>query len=119
MASILVVEDFEDSRYSLCRLLELSGHTTLEARDGSEAVRVASDEHPDLILMDVSLPDIDGITATERIRAAGGRRVPIIVLSAHDAEQFHERATSAGCDAYVTKPVDFERLEALIRNYVG
>ena len=119
MANILVVEDFEDSRFSLCRLLELSGHTTLEARNGLEAVRVATYSRPDLILMDVSLPDIDGITATEQIRAAGGPRMPIIVLSAHDAEQFHERAVTAGCDAYITKPVDFERLEALIRNYLG
>jgi CheY-like chemotaxis protein len=119
MANILVVEDFEDSRYSLCRLLELAGHHVLEARDGAEAVNVALAGGPDLILMDVSLPDIDGITATEQIRAAGGRRVPIIVLTAHDAEQFHDRATAAGCDGYITKPLDFERLETLIAHYVG
>ena len=119
MAIILVVEDFEDSRFSLCRLLEMSGHAVLEARDGAEAIAAAVGERPDLVLMDVSLPDIDGITATERIRTELGPELPIIILSAHDAEQFYERATAAGCDDYVTKPLDFDRLERLIHHYVG
>ena len=119
MANILVVEDFEDSRYSLCRLLEMSGHRVLEAKDGGEAVAVALREHPDIILMDLSLPDIDGIAATERIRLAEpSHHTPIIVLSAHDTEGFHARAFAAGCDDYVTKPLDYGELESLIARYV-
>lgn len=119
MARILVVEDFDDSRFSLCRLLELSGHRVLEAKDGREAVEVALRERPDLILMDLSLPDIDGIMATERIRRAEpARHTPIIVLSAHDTESFTARAFEAGCDDYVTKPLDYDELESLIARYV-
>ena len=120
MANILVVEDFEDSRFSLCRLLEMSGHQVLEAKGGREAVEIALRERPDLILMDVSLPDMDGIMATAAIRdGEASSHTPIIVLSAHDASPFPERAFAAGCDDYVTKPVDFDRLEALIRRFTS
>ncbi len=119
MANILVVEDFEDSRYSLCRLLEMSGHRVIEAASGQEAVDAARRERLDVILMDLSLPDFDGVTATERIRSAEqGSRTPIIVLSAHDTSSFHDRAFQAGCDDYVTKPLDFDTLETLIARYV-
>ena len=115
MARILVVDDFEDSRFSLCRLLELSGHTVLEATNGNQAVEAAVGEQPDLVIMDVSLPGIDGITATARIRASEGiRQMPIVALSAHDTENYLERARRAGCDAYMTKPMDFDDLEKLI-----
>ena len=118
MANILVVEDFEDSRFSLCRLLEMSGHHVLEAKGGREAVEIALRERPDLILMDVSLPDMDGIMATEAIRdSEPPGRTPIIVLSAHDSPPFPQRAFAAGCDDYVTKPVDFDRLVALIERF--
>jgi CheY-like chemotaxis protein len=120
MASILVVEDFEDSRYSLCRLLEMSGHRVLEARTGREAVEGTLRQRPDLVLMDLSLPDIDGVEATEMIRAGEGeRRTPIVVLSAHDADMYRERAFAAGCDGYVTKPVDFDELERVIAGFVA
>ena len=120
MANILVVEDFDDSRFSLCRLLEMSGHHVLEARGGHEAVEIALRERPDLILMDVSLPDMDGIMATEAIRdGEPTERTPIIVLSAHDGPPFPQRAFAAGCDDYVTKPVDYDRLEALIERFTN
>lgn len=120
MATILVVEDFEDSRFSLCQLLQFSGHTVLEADSGGTAVEIALRDRPDLILMDMSLPDIDGVEATERIRAGeGDRRTPIVVLSAHDLPSFHERAFAAGCDDYMTKPVDFDELEARISRMLG
>ena len=115
MATILVVDDFEDSRFSLCRLLELSGYTVLEATDGLEAIEMAVGSAPDLVIMDVSLPEVDGITATERIRASEGvRQMPIVALSAHDTESYQQRAIAAGCQAYMTKPVDFADLESLI-----
>src|SRR6185369_16649803 len=92
MANILVVEDFDDSRFSLCRLLEMSGHHVLEATGGREAVDIALRERPDLILMDVSLPDMNDIMATEKIREREpGQRTPIIVLSAHDSPPFPQR----------------------------
>lgn len=115
MATILVVDDFEDSRFSLCRLLEFSGHTVLEATGGKQAVEIAIGKQPDIVLMDISLPDMDGMTATERIRATKDiRQMPIVALSAHDTESHHARASDAGCDAYVTKPMDFNELESLI-----
>jgi CheY-like chemotaxis protein len=120
MATILVVDDFEDSRFSLCRLLELSGHSVLEATDGRQAIDLAVGTQPDLVLMDVSLPEVDGITATAEIRAREGiRQMPIVALSAHDTESYQRRAIEAGCQAYVTKPVDFGELEALIDQMLG
>ncbi len=120
MATILVVDDFEDSRFSLCRLLEFSGHSVLEATDGRQAIDLAVGSQPDLVLMDVSLPDVDGITATAEIRARGGiRQMPIVALSAHDTESYQRRALDAGCQAYMTKPVDFGELEALIDEMLG
>ena len=115
MAKILVVDDFEDSRFSLARLLELAGHTVIEAADGRAAVEMTADERPDVVLMDLTLPILDGVEATEQIRAAGAHaEVPIVALSAHDTESHRSRALGAGCNAYVTKPVDFEALERLL-----
>lgn len=120
VANILVVDDFEDSRYSLCRLLEMSGHRTVEAKNGREAVDAALQGRPDIILMDLSLPDFDGVEATEQIRAGEPeRRTPIVVLTAYDTSTFQERAHKAGCDAYVTKPVDFDELERVIARFVA
>lgn len=110
---ILVVDDFEDSRFSLSRLLEIEGYEVLEAADGAQAIEKALSENPDLILMDMSLPIIDGMSATRQIKAQLGR-VPIIALSAHDGADYQIRAKEAGCDDYVTKPVDFDGLLSLI-----
>ncbi len=119
MAKILVVDDFDDSRFSLCRLLEMSGHETLEAKDGHEAVEIALRDRPDVVLMDVSLPDFDGIMATERIRRdEAPTRMSIIMLTAHDSDQFQDRALGAGADDFVTKPVDFDHLTTVIARHV-
>jgi two-component system cell cycle response regulator DivK len=120
VAKILVVEDFEDSRFSLCRLLEWSGHAVLEATDGRQAVDVALAERPDLILMDLTLPVLDGLEATRRIRAAPGMtRIPIVAVSGYDSEHYHAEALAAGCNAYATKPLDFDELERMIGRLVG
>lgn len=112
---VLLVEDTEDNRFMMKRLLEMSGYDVVEAVNGEEAVKLASAEHPDVILMDLSLPVVDGLGATRRIRAmAGPRRVPIIAVSAHDTADFHSEAVAAGCDAYITKPIDFAELEELV-----
>jgi CheY-like chemotaxis protein len=120
MSTILVVEDFEDSRFSLCRLLEMSGHEVYEAANGTEAIEIALGRRPDLILMDLSLPDIDGLMAAQRIRLGevGERQTPIIILSAHDTANFTTRAFEVGCNDYLTKPVDYEELEKLIDRYL-
>jgi CheY-like chemotaxis protein len=114
-ATVLVVEDFEDNRFMMRRLLEMSGYQVLEATNGAEAVELAGREHPDLILMDLSLPVLDGLAATRRIRNQGGlSKVPIIAVSAHDTADFHAEALAAGCNDYVTKPIDFDQLESLL-----
>jgi len=110
---ILVVDDFEDSRFSLSRLLEIEGYEVLEAADGAQAIEKALGESPDLILMDLSLPVIDGMSATRKIKAQL-EQVPVIALSAHDGAEYQNKAKEAGCDDYVTKPVDFDGLLALI-----
>ena len=112
---VLLVEDTEDNRFMMRRLLEMSAFEVVEAVNGEEAVRTAERELPDVILMDLSLPVVDGLGATRRIRALQPMKdVPIIAVSAHDTADFHSEALAAGCDAYITKPIDFAELEDLI-----
>lgn len=113
--TVLVVEDFEDNRFMMRRLLEMSGYRVVEAVNGQEAVEKAQAERPDLILMDLSLPHLDGLAATRRIREHDGLgKVPIVAVSAHDTADFHADALAAGCNEYVTKPIDFDQLESLL-----
>jgi two-component system, cell cycle response regulator DivK len=115
LTKVLLVEDTEDNRSMMRRLLELSGYVVVEAVNGEDAVRVAEAESPEVILMDLSLPIIDGLAATRRIRKLPGLSdVPIIAVSAHDTADFHHDALAAGCDAYITKPVDFAELESVL-----
>jgi len=113
--TLLLVEDTEDNRFMLRRLLEMEGYRVVEARNGEEAVKVAQNEKPALILMDLSLPVIDGLAATKRIRRIPELKdVPIIAVSAHESADFQEKALAAGCNSYITKPIDFGELENLI-----
>ncbi|HEV3468538.1 MAG TPA: response regulator [Pyrinomonadaceae bacterium] len=113
--TVLVVEDFEDNRFMMRRLLEMSGYRVLEAVNGKQAVEMALSEHPAIILMDLSLPMLDGLAATRRIREQNGlARVPIVAVSAHDSADFHAEALAAGCNEYVTKPIDFDQLVQLL-----
>ena len=113
--TVMVVEDFEDNRFMMRRLLEMSGYRVLEAVNGEEAVELAYRERPQLILMDLSLPQLDGLAATRRIRQYPDMKdVPIVAVSAHDTADFHADALAAGCNDYVTKPIDFDQLEALL-----
>jgi len=107
-------------RFMMRKLLEMEGYRVVEARNGEEAVKVAQAENPALILMDLSLPIIDGLAATRLIRKLPAlEKTPIIVVSAHDTADFQARALKAGCDRYITKPIDFERLEELIAELLG
>ena len=113
--TVLLVEDTEDNRFMMRRLLEMTGYRVIEAMNGEEAVRLAESECPQLILMDLSLPVIDGLAATRLIRKLPHcGSTPIIAVSAHDTSDFQLEAISAGCNSYVTKPIDFNELEELI-----
>jgi CheY-like chemotaxis protein len=113
--TVLLVEDTEDNRFMMRRLLEMTGYRVIEAMNGEEAVKLAQAESPSLILMDLSLPVIDGLAATRLIRKLPDLELtPIIAVSAHDTSDFQSEAIEAGCDTYVTKPIDFNELELLI-----
>jgi CheY-like chemotaxis protein len=110
-AKVLLVEDNEMNRDMLSRRLIKKGYTVTIAVDGLEAVARASSDGPDLILMDMSLPEIDGWEATRRIKAEPNTRdIPIIALTAHAMSGDREKAIEAGCDEFDTKPVDMKRL---------
>ena len=113
--TVLLVEDTEDNRFMMRRLLEMTGYRVVEATNGEEAVKLAEAESPQLILMDLSLPVIDGLAATRLIRQIPDfEAIPIIAVSAHDTSDFQSEAIDAGCNSYVTKPIDFNELETLI-----
>ena len=113
MATILVVEDNDENWDMIARRLERRGYRVVRAADGQEAVEMAARERPDLILMDVSLPVMDGLEATRRIRArAQAQTIPIIALTAHAMSGDRDRALQAGCDDYHAKPVELPRLLA-------
>jgi two-component system cell cycle response regulator DivK len=108
---ILYVEDNEDNVYVLKNRLIRAGHTVLVASDGAQAVTMAAAEQPNLILMDLSLPVLDGWEATRRIKAAPKtRHIPVIALTAHAMAGDREKAMAAGCDDFDTKPVEMSRL---------
>jgi CheY-like chemotaxis protein len=117
--TVLLVEDTEDNRFMMRRLLEMTGYRVVEAMNGEEAVKLAERESPQLILMDLSLPVLDGLAATRLIRKLPQLALtPIIAVSAHDTSDFQSEAIKAGCNSYVTKPIDFSELETLIRQLV-
>ena len=114
-ATILVVEDFEETRSAIKLLLELRGYRVLEAVNGHEAVEIARRERPDLVLMDLSLPLLDGFAATRSIREETQLRdVPIVAVTAHATPDYRVKAFAAGCDEFVTKPIDFDKLGNLL-----
>jgi CheY-like chemotaxis protein len=111
MPTILIVEDNELNRDMLTRRLERRGYATLTAVDGEQGLDVARRDQPNLILMDMSLPVMDGWEATKRLKSAPETRgIPIVALTAHAMSGDRERALEAGCDEYDTKPVEFPRL---------
>ena len=120
MNTILLVEDNEASRDALARRLERRGYQVLTAADGQQAVSVGQTAKPDLILMDLGLPVIDGWEATRRLKAdAASRHIPIIVLSAHAMTNDRELALAAGGNDFDTKPVRFQQLLEKIETLLG
>ena len=124
MSKILLVEDNEMNSDMLSRRLQRKGHEVLIAMDGAQGVELAQSENPDLILMDMSLPVLDGWEATQQLKALPEtREIPIIALTAHAMAGDREKCIEVGCDDYETKPVDFSRLlakiQALLENKVS
>ena len=120
MKKILLVEDNEMNRDMLSRRLVRNGYQVLLAVDGEQAVNVAAADLPDLVLMDMSLPVIDGWEATRRIKAAAPTaHIPIIALTAHAMAGDREQAMAAGCDDYDTKPIELARLIGKIEALLG
>jgi CheY-like chemotaxis protein len=111
MSKILLVEDNEMNRDMLSRRLQRKGHDVLIALDGVQGVELAQSQNPDLILMDMSLPIMDGWEATQQLKAAPETRgIPIIALTAHAMAGDREKCLEVGCDDYDTKPIEFSRL---------
>jgi CheY-like chemotaxis protein len=119
MSRILLVEDNEMNRDMLSRRLQRKGYSIVIAHDGEQGLAMACSEIPDLILMDISLPFIDGCEVTRRLKAnPRTRHIPVIALTAHALLTDRQRALDAGCDDYDTKPVDFIRLKEKIDNFL-
>ena len=120
MAKILLVEDNEMNRDMLSRRLARRGHEVVIAVDGRQGVEMASSESPEIILLDMSLPVMDGWDAARRLKSdSGTQTVPIIALTAHAMAGDREKALEAGCDDYDTKPVEFKRLLGKIEALLG
>ena len=118
MKKILIVDDEVDSRRMLKTFLEAIGHEIVEAEDGYEAVEMALAEHPDLIIMDMAMPLVDGVNSIKTMRLhADLIGTPILALTAFGSF-YDSRAYTAGCTAVIHKPVDFDQLEPVIANYV-
>ena len=120
MAKILLVEDNEMNRDMLSRRLIKKGYDLVMAMDGEQAIEMARSESPDLILMDISLPGLDGWEATRRLKAMPETEaIPIIALTAHAMAGDKEKCLEAGCNDYDTKPVEFPRLLSKIQEFLG
>ena len=118
-ALILLIEDHEDNRKIYSAILEHSGFRVLLAADGREGVRLAREGSPDLILMDISIPHIDGWQATEMLKSdPATAAIPVIALTAHALPEDRERAVAVGCDGYLTKPVEPRRVIEEVRRFL-
>ncbi len=116
---VLVVEDNRDNMTLIVDILESMDYSVIKAEDGEEGIRVAGTEHPDLILMDLSLPKIDGWDATRTIKADDKlKHIPIIALTAHAMVGDRERALEAGCDDYLTKPINLRTLAQKLATFL-
>ena len=118
--TIMIVEDYDDTRVLLRKVLEQLGYSVLEASNGQEAVDIAERERPDLILMDLDLPILDGIAATQRIRQhADLESVPIVAVTAYPMSYTHVKAFAKGCNEYMPKPIDMNELANLVNRYLS
>jgi len=118
MKKVLVVEDNEQNRYLMEYMLEKSGFTVFLARTGAEAMAMAINERPDLILMDIQLPDLDGLEVTRRIRASeADGKIPIVAVTSFAMAGDRQKALAAGCNGYIEKPINPESFLSEIHKY--
>jgi two-component system cell cycle response regulator DivK len=116
---ILVVEDNQDNREMVVKVLKFNGYQVVEAVDGEEAIEKAKAEDPDLILLDIFLPKMDGYEATRRLKGDTSlRNIPIIALTAHAMKGSMEEALAVGCDGYISKPIDVRELPKQIQHFL-
>ncbi|HEY6046433.1 MAG TPA: response regulator [Pyrinomonadaceae bacterium] len=119
-ATILLVEDFDDTRLIMKLWLMKQGYRVIEAENGEDAVMLAEQAHPDLIIMDMMMPGINGLDATRRIRQYQSlQKTPIVAVSAYGANEYRARAIAAGCDEYVSTPFEPDALGALIQRLLA
>ncbi|MGI8494329.1 MAG: response regulator [Pyrinomonadaceae bacterium] len=119
LKKVLIVEDYEDARTFMKFLVEGYGCEVVEAADGIEAIDIFKNQHPDLVLMDISLPVVDGLTATKAIREIDkSPKLPIIAVTAF-GKSFYKKAIEAGCNDLIDKPVDFDTLEPILNHYLN
>ena len=115
--TVLVVDDLDEGRSLVSQWFRMHGYHTVEAVNGQQAVEVALREHPDLILMDINMPQLDGFTAMRRMRAYEELRdIRIVAVTAQCAEELYGAAFDAGCNEFVAKPIDAQKLETIIRH---
>lgn len=118
--TILIAEDSADSREMMQLLLEQRGYQVVAASDGMHAIEVALSSRPDLVLLDLDLPKLDGLAVTRNLRLDPKfKDVPIVILSGHDPGRFRQDALDAGCDDYLLKPIDFDSLHELLDRMMG
>ena len=118
--TVLLVEDNEDNRIVYTTILKHYGYRVLEAHNGIEGVSLAREAHPDLILMDVGLPGLDGWEATRRLKAdEETRQIPVVALTAHALAEHRAQAMAVGCDGYLAKPVEPREVVAEVRRHIG
>ena len=118
--TILVVDDFDDTRLIMRLWLQKRGYRVIEAADGREAVAMALSESPDLIIMDIEMPELDGLAATRRIREEESMGdVPIVAVSAYGGAHWRARALEAGCNEYVSTPFEPAELEGMIKAFLS
>jgi CheY-like chemotaxis protein len=117
---ILIAEDFEENRTALKLMLKLAGFEVLEASDGQEAVNLTLRHRPDLVLMDISLPEIDGLQATRQLRCNEEfKQLPIIIISGYDNPETRDEVSSAGGTDFMSKPIEFDELKKLIEMHLS
>ena len=117
---VLYVEDTWENRILIKRVLEAAGYIVIEAENGTQGMELALSSHPDLILMDIDLPDIDGYECTARLRNSDGCcNIPIVALTANAMEGDAEKSLKAGCNGHITKPVDIDTLPDEIATYLS
>jgi len=117
--TVLIVEDNEKNRKLMRDLMRVHGYQYLEAEDGFTGVEMAREHHPDLILMDIQLPGLDGYAATRQLKEdESTRAIPIIVVTSFAMKGEEEKAREAGCDAYISKPIDIHRLIATVQDFL-